>query len=79
MIHRILEKLTQYTHTNDSMRQENNKRIQEFNRILQKNNFKTIRSDVIRDIATKRLFECYTVKEIADILDYFKILQEAEK
>ena len=55
--------------------QENMKNLEKFNNKLNKK-YKKIPSPLLSAIATKRLFDCYTDKEIGEILNHFGQIKE---
>lgn len=63
----------------DSMMQtidlENTENLEVFNTKLN-NKYQQVPMHIVSAIATKRLFDCYTDKEIGDILHYFGQIKE---
>ena len=90
MINKIGQYLNQKTQKKDTLKgepafeidetmqkidQENMKNLEKFNNKLNKK-YKKIPSPLLSAIATKRLFDCYTDKEIGEILNHFGQIKE---
>lgn len=70
------EKLSEDTQDILDMGFQNIERVDTLNKILKKEGYQTITKKAIEEIATKRLFECYTAREIMELLKYFNLLLE---
>ena len=57
---------------------ENTENLEVFNTKLN-NKYQRVPMHIISAIATKRLFDCYTDKEIGEVLHYFGQIKEKER
>ena len=57
---------------------ENTENLEVFNKKLN-NKYQRVPMHIISAIATKRLFDCYTDKEIGEVLHYFGQIKEKER